>query len=225
LWEWRAFGKTFHKNLLDWVGKLPVKRDRPTEMADVYLWMPDRSSTIKIREQGLKIKRLLNSKTCHLDDILHNITFVQQWTTEAFTFPISDCLISQIITEVNLMHKSRTFPLITNKDQFVAILQSLSNSLRIISVFKEREQHLFPINGKNNSKLSDSATIEISWLRGPEEVTSINIEHIDVNKVLEAVSKIMTISGGKIYTGDMKYASYLETLKVWALDKKLFDSD
>jgi hypothetical protein len=101
---------------------------------------------------------------------------------------------------------------------------NLSKSLRIISVFKEREQYLFPINGKNNNKLSDSATIEISCLRGPEEVTSINIEHIDIDKVLEAVSKIMLISGGKIYTGDMKYASYLETLKVWALDKKLFDS-
>jgi hypothetical protein len=203
---------------------LPVKRDRPTKMADEYLWMPDRSSTIKIREQGLKIKRLLNSKTCHMDDTLQNITFVQQWTTEAFTFPISDSLMRLIITELNLMHKSRTFPLITNKDQFVAILQSLSKSLRIISVYKEREQYLFPINGKNNNKLSDSATIEISCLRGPEEVTSISIEHIDINKVLEAVSKIMLISGGKIYTGDLKYASYLETLKVWALDKKLFDS-
>jgi hypothetical protein len=155
---------------------------------------------------------------------IENITFVQQWTTEAFTFPISDFLMRLIITELNLMHKSRSFPLITNKVQFVAILQSLSKSLRIISVFKEREQYLFPINGKNNNKLSDSATIEISCLRGPEEVTSINIEHIDIDKVLEAVSKIMLISGGKIYTGDMKYASYLETLKVWALDKKLFDS-
>ncbi len=193
MWEWRVFGKTFHKSLLHWVEKLPVKRDRPTKRADEYLWM-------------------------------QNITFVQQWTTEAFTFPISDSLMRLIITELNLMHKPRTFPLITNKDQFAAILESLSKSLRIISVFKEREQYLFPINGKNNNKLSDSATIEISCLRGPEEVTSISIEHIDINKVLEAVSKIMLISGGKIYTGDMKYARYLETLKVWALDKKLFDS-
>jgi hypothetical protein len=223
LWEWRSFSKTFQKGLLDRIENLPVKADRPTRMTDNYVWMPDCSSNIKLRERDLKIKHLMNSCPCHLDDTSRKTTYAQQWTTEAFGFPISASLMKRISKELNINDIPGTLPLITDKERFVSLLQSLSNSLRVVAVSKEREQRLFPIDGNNNydKEISACVTIEISYMTNPEEVTSICIEHTNINKVLAAVSKIMMGIDKKTY-GDMIFMNYLEAVKVWALDKKLF---
>lgn len=209
---------------MDRIENMPVEADRPTRMTDNYVWMPDCSSNIKLRERDLKIKHLANSWPCHLDDPSRKTTYFQQWTTEEFSFPISASLMKKISKELNINYIPGTLPLITDKERFVALLQSLSNSLKVVSVFKEREQHLFPIDGNNNYKKEISAcvTIEISHMTDPEEVTSIRIEHTNINKVPAAVSKIMIGIDRKIYR-DMIFMNFLEDVKVWALDKKLFD--
>ena len=63
LWEWRSFNKTSHKNLSDMIQELPVKFDRPTKMTDNYVWTPDCSLNIKLREEDLKIKELKSLPT------------------------------------------------------------------------------------------------------------------------------------------------------------------
>jgi hypothetical protein len=60
LWEWRAFSKTFQKSLINMIRVLPVKFDRPTKMTDNYVWTPNCNLNIKLREQDLKIKELLD---------------------------------------------------------------------------------------------------------------------------------------------------------------------
>lgn len=59
LWEWRSFNKTSHKNLSDMIQELPVKFDRPTKMIDNYVWTPDCSLNIKLREEAVAISQAL----------------------------------------------------------------------------------------------------------------------------------------------------------------------
>jgi hypothetical protein len=60
LWEWRLFSNALHRNLLKVIQGLPGKFDRPIKMTDDYVWTPDCNLNIKLREQDLKIKELIN---------------------------------------------------------------------------------------------------------------------------------------------------------------------
>ncbi|MGH9995241.1 MAG: hypothetical protein ACRD4J_08415 [Nitrososphaeraceae archaeon] len=224
LWEWRSFNKTFHKRFFNMIQELPVKFDRPTKMTDNYVWTPDCSLNIKLREEDLKIKELKSPKSCHMDDTPANITYVEQWTTEVFSFPISTFLLKRIGKGLNISNISDSLPPVEDKERFIALLQSQSNSVRVLSVSKQREQRLLPIDEdlKGNKELGDLVTVEISHLTGPEDVYTLCIEHSSIDKVIAAISKIMGDTDKKIYRG-MVFMNYLQAVKVWGLGKKIFD--
>ncbi|MPZ05312.1 MAG: hypothetical protein GEU26_02665 [Nitrososphaeraceae archaeon] len=224
LWEWRSFNKTFHKYLSDMIQELPDKFDRPTKMTDNYVWTPDCSLNIKLREEDLKIKELKSSKSCHMDDTSANITYVEQWTTEVFSFPISTFLMKRIGKGLNISNIPESVPPVEDKERFIALLQSQSNSVRVLSISKQREQTLLPIdeNLKANKELGELVTVEISHLTGPEDVYTLCIEHSSIDKVIAAISKIMGDTDKKIYRG-MVFMNYLQAVKVWGLGKKIFD--
>jgi hypothetical protein len=224
LWEWRSFNKTFHKSFFNMIQKFPVKFDRPTKMTDNYVWTPDCSLNIKLREEDLKIKELKSSKSCHMNDTSANITYIEQWTTEVFSFPISTFLMKRIGKGLNICNIPDSLPPLDDKERFIALLQSQSNSVRVLSVSKQREQRLLPIDEdlKSNKELGELVTVEISHLTGPEDVYTLCIEHSSIDKVIAAISKIMVDTDKKIYRG-MVFMNYLQAVKVWGLGKKIFD--
>lgn len=206
------------------IQEFPVKFDRPTKMTDNYVWTPDCSLNIKLREEDLKIKELKSSKSCHMDDTPANITYVEQWTTEVFSFPISRFLLKRIGKGLNISNISDSLPPVEDKERFIALLQSQSNSVRVLSVSKQREQRLLPIDEdpKGIKELEELVTVEISHLTGPEDVYTLCIEHSSIDKVISAISNIMADTDKKIYRG-MVFMNYLQAVKVWGLGKKIFD--
>ena len=206
------------------IQKFPVKFDRPTKMTDNYVGTPGCSLNIKLREEDLKIKELKSSKSCHMNDTSANITYIEQWTTEVFSFPISRFLMKRIGKRLNISNISDSLPPLDDKERFIALLQSQSNSVRVLSVSKQREQRLLPIDEdlKGNQELGELVTVEISHLTGPEDVYTLCIEHSSIDKVIAAISKIMGDTDEKIYRG-MVFMNYLQAVKVWALGKKIFD--
>ena len=206
------------------IQELPVKFDRPTKMTDSYVWTPDCSLNIKLREEDLKIKGLKSSQPCHIDDISSIPTFVEQWTTEVFSFPISTLLMKRIGKGLNISNIPESLPPVEDKERFIALLQSQSNSVKVLSVSKQREQRLLPIDEdlKANKEKGELVTVEISHLTGPEDVYTLSIEHSSIDKVIAAISKIMGDTDKKIYRG-MVFMNYLQAVKVWGLGKKIFD--
>jgi hypothetical protein len=179
---------------------------------------------IKLREEDLKIKELKSSQPCHIDDISANITYAEQWTTEVFSFPISTFLLKRIGKGLNISNIPDSLPPVEDKERFIALLQSQSISVRVLSVSKQREQRLLPIDEdpKSNKELGELVTVEISHLTGPEDVYTLCIEHSSIDKVIAAISKIMGDTDEKIYRG-MVFMNYLQAVKVWGLGKKIID--
>jgi hypothetical protein len=226
LWEWRLFSKTLHRSLLNVIQGLPVKFDRPTEMTDNYVWTPDCNLNIKLREQDLKIKELIGIQPCETDNIIGTITYIEQWTTEVYSFPIPTLLMKKIGEGLGIGNISRSLPLLENKDQFIELLQSHSNLVRILSIFKQREQRQLSIENDPTDKCyngqEELVTVEISHLASPEDVLTFSIEHSSADMVVAAIPKIMRDVNKQIYRS-MKLMNYLQVVKVWGLGKKIFD--
>jgi hypothetical protein len=208
------------------IHELPMRFDRPTKMTDNYVWTPDCNLNIKLRDQDLKIKELIVSQSCRMDNTLGITTYAEQWTTEVYCFPIPLLLMKRIGKGLGLRNMSKSSPLIEDKEQFIESLQSQSNSVRVISVFKQREQRLLPIENNLKEKVNKGpgglATVEISHLAGPEDVSTLSIEHVNIDNVIAAIPKTMREADKQIYRG-MIFMNYLQAIKIWGLGKKIFD--
>jgi hypothetical protein len=224
LWEWRSFSKAFHKSLLNMIHELPVKFDRPAKMTDNYVCTPDCNLNIKLREHDLKIKELIGSQPCYMDNTLGITTYAEQWTTEVYSFPISTSLMKRIVKGLNNGNLTKSFHTADSKEQFIELLQSQPNSVKILSIVKEREQHLLPIDedlrDKGDNELGKLVTIEVSNLTSPEDVCTLSVKHSSIDKVRAAIPKIMRDVDKQIYR-DMIFMNYLQA--VWGLGKKIFD--
>jgi hypothetical protein len=199
LWEWRLFSNTLNKSLLNVIQGLPVKFDRPTKMTDKYVRTPDCNLNIKLREQDLKIKELIGFQPCEMDNALGTTTYAEQWTIEVYSFPIPTLLMKRIGKGLGIKNLPRSLPLVENKKQFIESLQSHSNSVRILSIFKQREQHLLPI--ENDPK--DKCVIHRTFLY-----------RYGIGCIMRDVDK-------QIYRS-MIFMNYLQAVKIWGLGKKIF---
>lgn len=226
LWEWRLFSNRFHKTDLGAIRKLPLKFDRPTEMIDNYVWTPDCNLNVKLREQELKIKELLGFRSHHLGNTLGITSYIERWTTEVYSFPIPAFLMKRVLRGLNISNMPKFLHTVEDKDQFINLLQSQSNSVRVLSIFKQREQHLLHMDEDlkekgDNKELGRSVTVEISHLARPENVFTLSIEDRAIDNVIAAISKIMGSTDKGIYRG-MLFMNYLQAVKVWGLGKKMF---
>ena len=227
LWEWRTFCKTFHKSLLSTIRVLPVKFDRPTKMTDNYVWTPNCNLNIKLREQDLKIKQLLGSQLCRTEDTLGVSTYAELWTTEVFSFPISIFLMKRIAEGLKIDNISKISRGADDKEKFIELLQSQSNSVKVLSISKNRQQHLLPIDEslqfqehKDLEKLA--TTIEVSHVLSPEDVYTLSVEHPRFDMVRAAIPMLMRNVDKQVYRG-MVFMNYLQVVKMWGLGKKIFD--
>ncbi len=195
-------------------------------MTDNYVWTPGSNLNIKLRDEDLKIKELIGSQPCYMDNTLGITTYAEQWTTEVYSFPIPVLLMQRIGKGLGLRDMARSLCLIEDKEQFIESLQSQSNSVRIISVHKQREQRLLPIEDdlkeKVNKGLGKLVTVEISHLIGPEDVSTLSIEHASIDNVIAGIPKIMRDADKQIYRG-MIFKNYLQAVKKWGLGEKIFD--
>jgi hypothetical protein len=178
LWWWRSFSKTFDEGLLSIIQELPQKFDRPAKMIDNYVWIPDCSLNIKLREQDLKIKEFLGVQSYYMANALAITTHVERWTTEVYNFPIPVSLMKRIVRDLNLNNMSGLSK-VDDKDQFINLLQSHSNSVRVSSIFKQRKQHLLCIDEdlkeKGNKEQGELVTVEISHLTRPKDVFTLSV--------------------------------------------------
>ena len=94
--------------------------------------------------------------------------------------------------------------------RLISILSNVTASVQIISVQKRRELHVWPYDDRNG------ATIELTEISIPEKVMTISIEHPDLEKVTRALEYLQLTSHS------MKVLSYVDCLKVWVEEKRLF---
>jgi len=195
-------------------------------MTDNYVWTPDCNLNIKLRDQDLKIKELIGFQPCYRDNTLGITTYAEQWTTEVYSFPIPTLLMKRIGEGLGIRNISRSLPLVADKEQFIKVLQSHSNSVRILSIFKQREQRLLTIENDHKDKVDNEVaelvTVEISHLASPEDVSTLSIEHPSIDMLVTAIPMIMRDVEKQIYRG-MIFMNYLQAVKIWGLSKKIFD--
>jgi hypothetical protein len=84
------------------IHELPVKFGHPTKMIDNYVWTPDCSLNIRLREQDLKIKELTGFQPLYKDNTLGITIYAEQWTTEVYSFPISTFLKKRIVEGLDI---------------------------------------------------------------------------------------------------------------------------
>jgi hypothetical protein len=203
-----------------------MKFDRPTKMTDNYVWTPSCNLNIKLREQDLKIKELMRSQSCDTNITSWSTTFAEQWITEVYSFPISTFLMKRIVQGLNIGNVSKTLNMAKDKEQFIELLQSQSNSVKVLSIRKEREQHLFPIDEnlkddgyKESERL---VTIELSHVLIPEDVYTLSVESSSIDMIRAVKHKLMRNMDRQVCS-DMVSMNYLQAVKLWGLDKKMFE--
>jgi hypothetical protein len=198
LWEWRSFDRP-DPNIYKNISSLPIKVGKPINMLDRYLCNDAGCEVnIKLRDKDLKIKSLL----CKTD------TGIEQWTTEVHNFPISASVFRKLTSALKLEIKERE---VEDGKQLLSILSHASKSIKVINVQKQRELHIWPPNSK------DAVTIELAEISKPECVTTIGVEHQSLEKVSKALELLQLVSAS------MKVLNYVDCLKVWVDQGKLFE--
>ncbi len=197
LWEWRAFGIRVDPNIRRNISSLPIKDGKSTKIMDRYICRAGCDINIKIRDEDLKEKNP-NGKT-HAG--------IEQWTTEVYDFPISAALFGSITKALQMDLRGRE---IKNGEQLISILSQVTPSVQIINVQKQRELHVWPTDDR------DGALIELAEISTPQEVTTIGIEHKSLEKVSKALQYLQLASRS------MKVLNYVECLRVWVEEKRLF---
>lgn len=92
----------------------------------------------------------------------------------------------------------------------MTILLQATPTIRVITVQKQRELHVWPSNHK------DGVTVELAEIKTPEKVISIGIEHRNYDKVNQALEYL------QLSSSSMKVLNYVDCLKIWVEGKKLF---
>lgn len=199
LWEWRAFGISVDPNIRRNILNLQIKNGKSIKMLDRYICREGCDINIKIRDEDLKVKNP------------HEKTYagIRQWTTEAYNFPISATIFGSIIKALKMDLPGRE---IRDAEQLMSSLCQVTPSVQIINVQKRRELYLWPSDDR------DGALIEIAEISKPEKVTTIGVEHRNLEKVSRALEYL------QLSSPSMKVLSYVECLRVWVQEKRLFDN-
>jgi hypothetical protein len=177
---------------------LPIKSGMPVKMLDRYLCKVGCDVNIKLRDRDLKIKSI-HYKTD---------TGIEIWTTEVYNFPISANVFRKTTRALISEIEDRE---IEDGRQLLSILSHAMKSIKVISVQKQRELHIWPPNSK------DAVTIELAEISKPECVTTISVKHQSLEKVSTALECLHLVSAS------MKVLNYVERLEVWVRQGRLFD--
>jgi hypothetical protein len=92
---------------------------------------------------------------------------------------------------------------IKDVDNFMTILLQATPTIRVITVQKQRELHVWPSNHK------DGVIVELAEIKTPEKVISIGIEHQNYGTVNQALEYL------QLSSYSMKVLNYVDCLKIW----------
>ena len=177
-------------------------------MKDDYLWIPECNVNVKLRGEGIRIKRLLSETPDGS---------IKQWLTEAYSFPISLNLFNMILLYFKLKlpqkEKEEVEKEIQNRQQLLSILQFASEAFQVITVDKHREQYSWLHNNQNAQAKGGEVVIEVATIYRPELLTSISIEHQDLDNVDNILKHL------QLPLESMNVLSYLDCLECWAYRK------
>jgi hypothetical protein len=196
LWEWRAFSLKVDLGILRKICSLSEKSSKPTKMVDNYLFRSGCEINLKIRNEDLRIKKLVKKRS----------KGIEQWRTEAYGFPLSPVMFKTLakVFKMNLYERE-----IENAENLKFIMMQTIPTIRVISVTKQRELYIWPPNDK------DGVTIELAEIQKPERVKSIGIEHRHYKKVNQALKNL------PLSSNSLKVLNYVNCLEVWAEGKNL----
>jgi hypothetical protein len=76
LWEWHRFSLKVDLGILRKICSLSEKSSKPTKMVDNYLFRSGCEINLKIRNEDLRIKKLVKKRS----------KGIEQWRTEAYQF-------------------------------------------------------------------------------------------------------------------------------------------
>jgi hypothetical protein len=186
---------------------LPKKHDRSGNLKDDYLWYPGCGVNIKFRGQGLRIKRQISQTSDGS---------IKQWITEAYTFPISLELFNMMLLEFKIklpQIEREAEKEIQSRQQLLSILRFASEACQVITVDKHREQYSWPNNHRDTQ--TKEVMIEVATIHSPEPLTSVSIEHQDLDRVNNILKHL------QLPSKSMNVLSYLDCLRFWASGKKL----
>ena len=133
--------------------------------------------------------------------------------------------MKRIVQGLNTGNLSKSSRRTKDKDQFIELLQSQSNSVKVLSIVKNRQQNLLPVDRnlkyKGNKDLEKLVTIEVSHALSPEDVYTLSV-HSSVDIVRDAIPMLMRNMDKRVYRG-MVFTNNLKVVKMWGLGKKIFD--
>lgn len=102
---------------------------------------------------------------------------------------------------------------IQNRQQLLSILRFASEAFQVITVDKHREQYSWLHNNQNAQAKGGEVVIEVATIYRPELLTSISIEHQDLDKVDNILKHL------QLPLESMNVLSYLDCLECWAYRK------
>jgi hypothetical protein len=133
--------------------------------------------------------------------------------------------MKRIVQGLNIGNLSKSSRRTKDRDQFIELLQSQSNSVKVLSIVKNRQQNLLPVDRnlkyKGNKDLEKLVTIEVSHALSPEDVYTLSV-HSSVDIVRDAIPMLMRNMDKRVYRRII-FTNYLKVVKIWGLGKKIFD--
>ncbi len=234
-WEWRGFGR-ISDELRARIESLAPLFASDRSLIDTYLWTPHSPVNVKLRLGDLKFKHLIESDgdlECWLED-----------ANDIHPFPLTAGVVSELerALSIRLVGQQQT---LVGRSELAALLQNAQPPARILLVEKHRRLfslptssgvpaivtvHPPPTSPRNlgEAKLPPAgggteggggerspAIVELTDLVRPEHITTIALEHPDIEIIKQALGQLGLPNSG------LHPRNYLQALSVWAAGERI----
>ncbi len=166
-WEWRGFGQE-NSEVSQRIQALPKAFSKPAKFIDKYLWIPDCSINVKLRQgvqSGLKFKRFHSSQGL--------IELWEERPDELYSLPLSDNIVSKIGQELGIQFLSDIPSEIGSEEALIELLNSTQPKVQLITVEKLRVAHIHKVEIDGQVI---KVIVELAQITQPEEILSIGVE-------------------------------------------------
>ena len=193
-WEWRGFGR-IRADLRARIEALDPLFASGRTLIDAYLWSPNCAVNVKLRLGDLKFKRLIaveDDLECWLED-----------ESEIYPFPLDADVVAKLgrALAITLPENQKT-PV--GRSELTALLQNAHPPAQIMLVEKQRRLRTLSLAG------TEQAIVELTEIVRPERITTVAVEHAEIEVVRRALAALNLPDGG------LSPSNYLQALFIWA---------
>ena len=198
-WEWRGFGR-ISDELRARIESLDPLFASDRSLIDTYLWTPHSPVNVKLRLGDLKFKRLIESDG--------DLEYWLEDESEIHPFPLTADVVSELerALSIRLVGQQQT-PV--GRSELVTLLQNAHPPARILLV--EKHRRLFSIPASSGVP----AIVELTDLVRPERITTIALEHSEIEPVRQALGQLGLPDSG------LHPRNYLQALSIWAAGERI----